>query len=257
MFNTRPFLALVLVASYASAAVLNFGANGLKKKAPGDVVTQCTVPGTVALTFDDGPYIWETDIVDSLNAAGAKGTFFVNGNNWACIYEDSMVSRLQYAYGAGHQIASHTWAHLHLPTLDAASLNTQFFLVEDAIHKITGAYPAFTRPPYGEYNQLVQDVAASRGQTLVNWDFDNGDTAGLSGAQSLDSYRARIADHPSTILTLNHEINPSTPQIVPEVIAQLQAAGYTLVTLAECLGEAPYQYVDEPQPRDSTWTCAV
>ena len=45
-------LAFTLVASYASAAVLHFGlGTGFGKRAPGDVITHCTVPGTVALTF--------------------------------------------------------------------------------------------------------------------------------------------------------------------------------------------------------------
>lgn len=37
----------------------------------------------------------------------------------ACIYDDEMVDRVKYAYGKGFQIGSHTWAHEHLPTLNA------------------------------------------------------------------------------------------------------------------------------------------
>ena len=63
----------------------------------------------------------------------------------------------------------------------------------EAIHKITGANVAFTRPrkfqisvsrclldlgkpfffvAYGEYNDLTIQVANDRKQTLVNWDFE-------------------------------------------------------------------------------------
>ena len=63
------------------------------------VITRCTVPNTAALTFDDGPYVYLyvrsfshfscrsittlpiKDISKALIAAGAKGTFFFNGNN--------------------------------------------------------------------------------------------------------------------------------------------------------------------------------
>ena len=102
---------------------------------------------------------------------------------------------------------------------------------------------------FGEYNQLVQEVAGLRGQTLANWDFDSRDAAGATGDQSLRSYNSLIASRPSSILTLNHEITRSTPQILPEVIRDLQAAGYRLTTLADCLGEPAYQWVDEPQER--------
>jgi len=40
----------------------------------------CTAPDVAALTFDDGPYIYESRLVDVLNGLHVKGTFFVNGN---------------------------------------------------------------------------------------------------------------------------------------------------------------------------------
>ncbi|EEB99547.1 hypothetical protein MPER_00759, partial [Moniliophthora perniciosa FA553] len=49
--------------------------------APGKVVTKCVKPGTAALTFDDGPYKYLTQFVDTLDRHNAKGTFFLNGNN--------------------------------------------------------------------------------------------------------------------------------------------------------------------------------
>ncbi|RXW19928.1 hypothetical protein EST38_g5939 [Candolleomyces aberdarensis] len=249
-------LAFTLAATYASAAVLHFGlGTGMGRRAPAEVITHCTVPGTVALTFDDGPYTWMTEISDAMTNAGANGTFFFNGNNWGCIYDEAMAARVKYAYDHNHQVASHTWQHLHLNTLNEHQLHVQMWLVEEAIYKITGAYIAFTRPPFGEYNDLVLEVAGMRGQIVANWDFDSGDTGGLTGAQSLNQYRTLIAAQPESILTLNHEINPDTVQILPQVIADLQAAGYRLTTLADCLGVEPYQFVSEPSERDASWTC--
>jgi hypothetical protein len=45
----------------------------------GTIWTACTTPGVVALTFDDGPYIYTQEIVDQLTAAGQRATFFQNG----------------------------------------------------------------------------------------------------------------------------------------------------------------------------------
>jgi peptidoglycan/xylan/chitin deacetylase (PgdA/CDA1 family) len=45
----------------------------------GTIYTACTTPGVVALTFDDGPYIYTQSIVDQLTAAGQRATFFQNG----------------------------------------------------------------------------------------------------------------------------------------------------------------------------------
>lgn len=46
---------------------------------PGTVYTRCSTPNTLALAYDDGPYQYTQSIVNKLNAAGAKGTFFFTG----------------------------------------------------------------------------------------------------------------------------------------------------------------------------------
>lgn len=50
----------------------------------GQVITSCTVPGTVALTFDDGPFDYTNKAMNLLKAAGFHATFFLNGDNYVC-----------------------------------------------------------------------------------------------------------------------------------------------------------------------------
>lgn len=87
------------------------------------VITSCRVPGTVAMTFDDGPYKFTNQLLDHLKQAGVKATFFVNGHNIGDIYQyDWIVKR---AYHEGHQIASHTWGHADLTTLSYDQIHNQ------------------------------------------------------------------------------------------------------------------------------------
>jgi peptidoglycan/xylan/chitin deacetylase (PgdA/CDA1 family) len=72
----------------------------------GVIINGCTVPGTVSLAFDDGPYIYTNQVLDMLDAAGMKGTFFVNGQNYDSIY--NYIPTIQRMYNEGHQVASHT-----------------------------------------------------------------------------------------------------------------------------------------------------
>ncbi|KAG6917726.1 hypothetical protein DXG01_001377 [Tephrocybe rancida] len=190
-------LALVALASAVPA-----------KRTPAQVITKCTVPNTVALTFDDGPYKNMQKIVDQLTAAGAVGTFFFNGDNRDCIYNKESVQRAQYAFSKGHQVASHTWSHPHMPDLDRDQMVSQCSRIDDALKKILGVVPAFARPPYGEYNDLFRQVAQERGQRLVNWDFDSGDSVGKTAAESRQMYDDVVEDHPDTLLALNHEVYP-------------------------------------------------
>ncbi|QRV72791.1 chitin deacetylase [Ceratobasidium sp. AG-Ba] len=243
-------------------------------RAAGQVITACSVPNTIAITFDDGPYKWTRQIVDALNAAGAKGfvimkpdryleandsetrTFFVNGNNYGCIYDSPNADNIKYAYDQGHQIASHTWAHKRLSTLPPAEIQSEFDKTNDAIEKITGAVPAFMRPPFGAYNSDVVEVAAATGQTVTIWDFDSGDSAGKSASQSEDEYEQLINSKPTSILTLNHETYCEFSNVLlPAILEKLQGKGYKLVTVAECLGENPYISTGTPAKPDASWTC--
>jgi peptidoglycan/xylan/chitin deacetylase (PgdA/CDA1 family) len=136
--------------------------------------------------------------------------------------------------------------------------------VDEALIRIAGVNPSFMRPPYGEYNDAVRQVAASRGQVLTLWDYDS-DGSRPPTAQSIQGYTDLAARHPLNALTLNHETNGAfsafwivvaldaivtnnvaegtAHEVLPHAIRVLQAAGYNLVTVAECLGMSPYQSV--------------
>ncbi|KAF8637075.1 hypothetical protein AX17_003075 [Amanita inopinata Kibby_2008] len=248
---------------FSSAVVLGLAALGvalptekLEKRALANVIYHCKVPKTVALTFDDGPWVYLYDVSKALVAANATGTFFFNGDNYECIYNADEIKRVKYAYNHGHQIAAHTWSHPDLTTLTWDQIHDQMWKIEQALFRITGAYVAFMRPPYGSYNDLVRAAAKVRGQQVVMWDFDSGDSTGATVAQQKASYNEIIREHPSGILALNHETYETTVhQTLPYAIQKLQAAGYRLVTLAECLGEEPYQYVRAPGTPDASWHC--
>ncbi|KAG9019780.1 Carbohydrate esterase 4 protein [Tulasnella sp. 427] len=265
MFTTSRILAFSFLTTLASALPAKIAESltedeawSLMKRAPATVYTACSAPKTVAITFDDGPYTWNTDIVNTLAQYNAKATFFVNGNNYECIYTPENEQRLKTAYAAGHQIASHTWAHLDWTTLSSDKLTSEMTLTDTALVKILGVKPAFVRPPYGKYNEQSREVAAANGQSIVIWDFDSGDSVGESAKNSEQDYQKIANANPPSILTLNHETYENTAKVVlPYALDALKAKGYDFVTVAECLGgtTGPYQTTTTPAARDSTWTC--
>ncbi|KAF7374280.1 Carbohydrate esterase family 4 protein [Mycena sanguinolenta] len=220
------------------------------------VYSSCKNKGDVALTFDDGPWEYLQVVSDTLVKAGAVGTFFFNGNNYDCIYNAAEQQRVKYAYNAGHMIGSHTWAHKDLTTLSWDQIHDEMWRVEQALQRIIGVTPAFMRPPYGNYNDLVRQVSYARNQSLVIWDFDDGDSTGSSVAQSEADYDKALAKHPNSMLSLNHETYKTTAyQVLPYAISKLQAGGYKMVSVATCLGLQPYQHVGKPGTPDATWKC--
>ncbi|KAJ7505096.1 carbohydrate esterase family 4 protein [Mycena galericulata] len=223
-----------------------------QRRATPQVYSACINPGDIALTFDDGPYIYLCNISDLFTAADAKATFFMNGNNWDCIYD--RISCVKHAFAAGHMIGSHTWAHADLTNLTTPQIEDAMFRMEEAFSRILGVLPGFMRPPYGDYNDNIQSIASRRGQSLALWDWDTGDADGNTTAQSEAVYKDATGS--PNALILQHETEKTTyTTLVPYALNLFKSKGYNLVTMAECLGVDPYQAVGVAQNQTSAWTC--
>ncbi|KAH9821215.1 family 4 carbohydrate esterase [Melampsora americana] len=226
-----------------------------------EVITTCKNPKTFAMTFDDGPFIYENKISDYLHNKSIRGTFFINGNNYDCIYNQQIVDQLIHTFKQGHLIGSHTWSHPNITLLTPSQLNQQLELIEIAMKKILGVKPRYFRPPYGDITDENLKVLKTRGYTVVNWNFDSGDSLGVSATESKNRYDQTARLFPRPQISLNHETIQSTAEIVtPYAVTVLKKAGYRLVDIAECLGlpstpQQFYQSVGKPEKRDSSWTC--
>ncbi|KAG0273925.1 hypothetical protein BGZ95_010266 [Linnemannia exigua] len=199
----------------------------------GGIITSCKVPGTIALTFDDGPYMYTNHLLDTLKERGVKATFFVNGHNVGDIYQyDWVVKR---AYREGHQIASHTWAHADLATLSYDQINTQMVQLDNALKSIIGVRPVYMRPPYGNLNSAATEYLNDHGYKIVKWRVDTNDWAHPNDVdQSFDAYKH--AGGPGFI-ALQHDTYESTVNdLVPRAIDYAKSRGWDIVTVGECLG---------------------
>ncbi|MFB5084054.1 hypothetical protein H9Q17_07845, partial [Symbiobacterium thermophilum] len=88
----------------------------------------------------------------------------------------------------------------------------------------------FFRPPYGEHDRQIREIAAARGMSTVLWTVDSRDWA--------------LADDPEQIvanvlqqvkpgaLILIHE-RAQTLAVLPDLIRALREAGYTFIPLPE------------------------
>ncbi|KAJ7037674.1 carbohydrate esterase family 4 protein [Mycena alexandri] len=216
-----------------------------------------------ALTFtsrdgaaDDGVYDYHAQIADLLSSYNVKGTFFVNGDNWACIYDKNRMANLTHSYGLGHQIAHHTWSHPDLTTLTATQLTFQLTKMTEAFQRILGVNPAWCRPPYGNYNDTVVNAITAQGMNTVTWNTDSMDSDGYNLTQSEAEYDQLLPSTDGSVIALNHETNPTTASTLIEwLIKKLLSFNYTLVTVAECAGGQPYQSVGQPQNLTADWYC--
>ncbi|ORY24583.1 putative deacetylase [Naematelia encephala] len=244
-------LALAVLLAHITASPVEKRQDGVQ------VINNCEVSGQLALTYDDGPWNYEEDISNQFTAAGAKTTFFLNGNNYVCIYD--RVDQIRALHAAEHTLGSHTWSHADLTTLSYDEIVSELEQVEDAFVKILGVKPLYFRPPYGSYNDQVLQILADRGyKKVILWTEDTGDANGES-VQFSENVIDGINDFPNPHLVLEHSpIDTTHSQVVPYAISTLQERGWQLVAIDTCLGsngEWPYEYVGEPGTPDDTWHC--
>lgn len=203
----------------------------------GVVIDRCTIPGTIALTFDDGPYQYTADLLDLFSRSGARGTFFVNGQNYGNIYEYSGV--LQRMHNEGHQIGSHTWSHPYLTSLDYNGIVSQMTQLEDALKEITGIAPKYMRAPYFAVNDIVLGAMADLGYHIISTsidtkDYKNNDPALIGN--SVDKFVAGLNAGGSIVLS--HDVHEQTVYTLAQaMLDEIKARGLTAVTVGECLGE--------------------
>lgn len=134
--------------------------------------------GWIALTFDDGPDDGTYAILDILEAAGVRATFFVVG--WKVEQHPEIA---QAIVARGHSLQSHGYGHGNWTQMSDTQLRQDLVRATAAIQQATGTTPTCVRPPWGATSARTTAVAESLGLRVVIWDFDSGDYAHQSGRQ--------------------------------------------------------------------------
>ena len=199
-----------------------------------------------AITFDDGPSNYTPQLLDTLDYYGVPATFFMLGANVAKL--PHVVRRV---VAEGHEVASHSYRH---PNFRRISQQRRWEELDktDRLLRACGAEPVLFRPPYGEQDHALAQMAAEFGMRIVTWSYDTEDWKHLPAdyAQLRDP-RGRIAarGHLRGIF-LFHDIHKTTVDDMPRVIAQLKAGGCDrFVTVSDYMNEL---FVDPEPPLHMT-----
>jgi hypothetical protein len=118
----------------------------------GTNIRSCTSPNMLALTFDDGPYTYTSDLLDLLQRNGVTATFFVTGVNGAKgpinDHSTGHPDTIRRMIADGHQIAGHSWSHEDMNSITDEEKKYQIIKLERALADIIGFFPTYYRPPY-------------------------------------------------------------------------------------------------------------
>lgn len=186
----------------------------------------------VALTFDDGPGQYTSQILEILQFYGVQATFFSIGQ---CVTQFS--ASLQEELVGGNAVGNHTLTHPHLTTLSPTEIFQELKEAQEAVFDAGGTRPTVFRPPYGEYNEQVLLAARQLGLTVVTWSAAAADW--YDPQPPVDVIASRILGAATNgAIFLLHESGgdrANTVAALPAIITGLQARGLHLVTLPQML----------------------
>jgi len=222
-------------------------------------IFSCTVPNTIALTFDDGPSVYTDKLLEQLKTADIRATFFINGNNWLGDLKDNPEGQaiIGRVAAAGHQVASHTYNHLIPPTNEERAADLK--MVEDLVEANAGYRPNYFRAPRGECDEACLAFIESLGYKIINWDTDTNDwnyrryqpdpnletedpeIVGPAKEKAVKQVKEflteEFAKKKESYLVLMHDVQSHTVEkVIPWLLKNLPE-GYKFVTVAECLGD--------------------
>ena len=195
-----------------------------------------TAEKKVALTFDAA---WGSDktlkIVDILKQANVVGTFFLVG-----FWVEQNGDKVKAISDAGFDIGTHSNTHPKMSTLSKTQMTEELKISMDLISNITKKKVNFFRPPFGDYNDTLIDVAGSLGLKTIQWDVDSLDWKGLSANEILSRVKASTKNGS---IILFHNNSDHILEALPLVLSYLKAEGYKMVKMSELVYENNY-YID-------------
>ncbi len=188
----------------------------------------------IALSFDDGPSQYTTQILDVLEQAQVPASFFWQGKNLANY--QAVVDR---SIASGHTVANHSWNHANGMSYNGDELwQQQVSPTNDEFQQLFNITPRFYRPPYGEITDKQIELLASKGMKVLLWSVDSRDwNPELNSVANIES--ALINNQHEEVITLMHDAGgnrQNTVDSLPAIIAHYKAQGYRFVNLETLLG---------------------
>ncbi|KAK7421269.1 hypothetical protein QQZ08_010046 [Neonectria magnoliae] len=231
----------------------------------GEAIYRCNRNGDIALTYDDGPYTYTSDLLDLLAEYDAKATFFITGRNLGkgAINDPATdwPNLIRRMITDGHQVASHTWSHQRLTTLSKAKFWNQMVFNEIAFADILGYFPTYMRPPYSASNTTTDAWLNELGYHIT---YFNLDTEGyLHDSPDLIQTSKDIWD--STVegkspasnkwLQIEHDpVYQSVYNLTEYMLKSIANNGFSAVTVGECLNDPKANWYRSASGSGSTQT---
>jgi peptidoglycan-N-acetylglucosamine deacetylase len=192
----------------------------------------------VALTFDDGPHPQHTrSVLDLLDQAGAKATFFVIGEKGQRHPEI-----LREIVARGHLLGVHGDHHDRLLAFRSlAYVRADLARATEALTAVAGQRPRLYRPAVGQTNPRIAQAAKELGLTLVGWSVRARDGIKSDPDSVVARVVPRLRDRAIVLLhdaAERDDREPAAPAALPRILEAMRERGLRAVRVDEWIDDA-------------------
>jgi polysaccharide deacetylase family sporulation protein PdaB len=185
----------------------------------------------IALTFDDGPHPKKTkEILEILKKYDVKATFFVIGvnvKNYPYVIKEIIDD--------GHEVGNHTYSHKKLKGVNKEKITEELKRTDEEIITQNGNKTNLIRPPCGEYDDTLIEVAIENNCKIVLWNVDTKDWAHSPKETIIDKVLSNVKGGDIILFHDYLSGKNNTVEALDELVPLLQEKGYEFVTIGELL----------------------
>ncbi|KIW89695.1 uncharacterized protein Z519_09851 [Cladophialophora bantiana CBS 173.52] len=222
----------------------------------GQFISNCYIPRTIALTYDDGPSENTEELLNILDEAGAKATFFIAGNSNGKGPIDTTskwTDVIKRMVEDGHQVASHTWSHPDMDEMGSQDRRLDMAKNERALANILGKYPTYMRPPYLHCSNQSGCLSDMRdlGYHVISYAFDSGDWMDPNNLTAMTervdrAFQSTDVQEGRMLLIQHDTIRNSAINLTKHVLDTISQRGWKAVTVGECLADESERWYRDP-----------
>lgn len=197
------------------------------------------MPGTICLTFDDGPDpVWTPRILTTLRRRAARATFFVQAQR-AVTHRNLIDGMLD----AGHEVGFHCLDHIRHSERTVEGVGSDLTFGMEMLAEL-GVRPRAWRAPWGVETDATRSLAAERDLRLWGWNVDTHDWRGDDAGRMFGAIEAQGGLRDGDVILMHDALGPGalrdgcreTVTLTELLLASAGRAGLRTATVTECEG---------------------
>ncbi|OYP23706.1 hypothetical protein CG709_07460, partial [Lachnotalea glycerini] len=187
---------------------------------PASEVSACLVGSEVCIR----DRFYTQQLLDGLKERNVKATFFVIGKN-----AEQCPEVVKNIYHDGHLIGNHTYNHVQLNIISLKEQCEEIVKANEVLYKITGEYPEFIRPAFGEWDKNLE---CNLDMIPVLWNVDTLDWTTENVEKIVRNGTKDIKDGD---IILMHDYYKTSVIAALKIVDILQSEGFEFVTVEEMI----------------------